>query len=433
MKPSTGIDRVVIINDDAVGRGGAAAIALASARALRRYGVPVAYLSGSPEIDPDLAASGVAVAVLGGRHLLERDRYAAAALGLYDPATKAALGRWIDEHDTPRTVYHLHNWHKVLSPSVFTALRRVEARLLLSAHDYFLACPNGGFFLYPRERECGFTPNSIQCLTSACDRRHYGHKLWRAARHSLRHRFLNLTRSRARVVAVHEAMVPLLSRGPIAPSRISVIRNPVTPWHRTRVPAEQNRDIFFVGRLEADKGPDLLARAARRAGARLRLIGDGPLAAEIAREHPAAELLGWRNRDEIAQLVADARVVVVPSRSRETFGLVALEALTSGIPVVVPPYSSLAGEIASHEFGLVCDPHDGTALAAAIDRLAGDDGLVRDISRNAFANARHLAPTPAQWCDDLLELYADQLGSAGAPQAMPATAREFAGFAGGGG
>lgn len=432
MKPATGIDRVVVINDDAVGRGGAAAIALASAQALRRRGVPVTYLSGSAEIDPDLEASGTTVSVLGGRHILERERYAAAILGLYDPAIKAALGRWIDEHDTPRTVYHLHNWHKVLSPSVFSALRRVDSRLLLSAHDYFLACPNGGFFLYPQQKECGLTPNGLQCLTTACDRRHYGHKLWRAVRHELRHRTLDLGRSRARVVAVHEAMVPLLSRGPIDRSRISVVRNPVTPWRTARVPAENNRDIFFIGRLDADKGPDLLARAARRAGARLRLIGDGPLAAEIAREHPHAELIGWRSRDEIAELIVDARVVVVPSRSRETFGLVALEALTSGIPVIVPPYSSLAGEILSHKFGLVCDPHDEAALAAAIGRLAGDDSLVRDISCNGFANAKLLAPTSAQWCDELLTLYARQLADAAAPQATPAASYEFAGAGGGG-
>jgi glycosyltransferase involved in cell wall biosynthesis len=414
---STGMDRVVVINDDAVVRGGAAAIALASARLLRERGVPVTVLSGNDAVDPDLAASGVAVSILGGRHILDRDRYTGAALGLYDPATKAALGHWIDAHDTPQTVYHLHNWHKVLSPSVFSVLRRVDARLLISAHDYFLSCPNGGFFNYPRERECEFVPNGAQCLASNCDRRHYGHKLWRSARHSLRHRFLDLTRSQARVIAVHEAMVPLLARGPIARGQISVVRNPVTPWRVKRVPAEDNRDVFFVGRLDDDKGPDLLAGAARRAGVRLRLIGDGPLAAQIARDHLNVELLGWRSREEIAELVADARLVVVPSRSRETFGLVALEALTSGIPVIVPPYSSLASEIAGHEFGLVCDPHDETALAAAIDRLTQDDGLVREISRNAFANAQRLAPTPAQWCDDLLALYAKQLGESAAPWA----------------
>jgi glycosyltransferase involved in cell wall biosynthesis len=413
-------DRVVVINDDAMERGGAAAIALASARLLRERGVSVTYLSGSAAVDRDLEERGIAVSILGGRHILERDRYAAAALGLFDPTTKAAVARWIDEHDTPRTVYHLHNWHKVLSPSVFLALRRVESRLLISAHDYFLACPNGAYVLYPSGQECGFVPNSGKCLATACDRRHYGHKLWRAARHRLRHGMFDLKRSQARVIAVHEAMVPLLSRGPIAQNQISVLRNPVTPWRTTRVRAETNSDVFFVGRLDHDKGPDLLARAAQRAGVRLRLIGDGPLATQIARDHPDAELLGWRSRDEIAELVTGARLVCMPSRSRETFGLVALEALTSGIPVIVPPSSSLAGEIAGHKFGLVCDPHNEVVFAAAIDGLARDDDLARELSCNAFASARRLAPTRAQWCDDLLALYAGRLGEPAAPRKRPA-------------
>jgi len=241
---------------------------------------------------------------------------------------------------------------------------------------------------------------------------------------------LDLTRSQARVIAVHEAMLPLLARGPVARAQISVVRNPVTPWRATRVLAEKNRDVFFVGRLDHDKGADLLARAAQRAGVRLRVIGDGPLAELIARDHPGAELLGWRGGHEIAGLVAHSRLVVVPSRSRETFGLVALEALTSGIPVIVPPYASIAREIADHQFGLVCDPHDEAALAAAIARLAGDDDLVHDISCNAFAEAWRLAPTPAQWCDELIALYASRLGDAAAPRARPVSL-ELAGSMGG--
>jgi glycosyltransferase involved in cell wall biosynthesis len=400
---------VVVINDDAVERGGAAAIALASARLLRQRDIPVTFLSGSDEVAGDLQARGVSVAILGGRQLLKRSRYAAATLGLFDPATKMALARWIDAHDTPQTVYHLHNWHKVLSPSVFLALHRVAPRLVMSAHDFFLACPNGGYFLYPQQRECRLVPNSAACVATSCDRRHYGHKLWRVARHELRHRLFDLTKSEAQVVAVHETMVPLLARGPIGARCIRVLRNPVTAWRQTRVPAENNRDVFFVGRLDGDKGADLLARAAQRAGARLRLIGAGPLAAQIKRDCPDAELLGWRGRDDIVRLIGDARIVVSPTRNREPFGLVALEALMSGIPVIVAQSSPFAGEIVSRQFGIACDPHDEAGLTAAIETLLRDDRLVHEMSCRAFTDARQLAPTPAQWCDDLLALYGSRL------------------------
>jgi glycosyltransferase involved in cell wall biosynthesis len=410
MSRTGGPDRVVVINDDAVERGGAAAIALASARLVAERGIPVTFLSSGAAIEPDLAARGVATASLGGRQLMERGRWSAATRGLHDPTTNAALVDWIEANDTPRTVYHLHNWHKALSTSVFAGLQRVEPRLVIHAHDFFLACPNGAYFDYPRQRECELVPNGVRCVATSCDRRRYAHKLWRVARHALRHRRLDLTASAARVVAVHETMVPLLARGQIAASSIRVLRNPVTPWRTSRVPVENNSDVFFVGRLDGDKGAHLLARAMQRVGGRLRLIGDGPLAPEIARLCPRAEFLGWRSRGEIAELIATARIVVSPTLNREPFGLAALEALMSGIPVIVARNSPFADEIADRGLGLACDPHDEDALAGALATLAYDDLLVRRMSLRAITEARQLAPTPAQWCDALLSLYAERLG-----------------------
>lgn len=410
-----GPDRVVVINDDAVERGGAAAIALASARLLAERGIPVTFLSGGTEAEASLAARGIAVVSLGGRQLLARSRLSAAMRGLHDPATGAALSKWIEAHDTPRTVYHLHNWHKALSPSVFDGLGRVASRLVIHAHDFFLACPNGAYFHYPRQHECGLKPNSLRCILTACDRRHYAHKLWRVARHAVRQHRLDLTMSAARIVALHQTMVPLLARGPIAASSIRVLHDPVTPWRKARVPVEHNTDILFVGRLDGDKGAHLLARAVERVGARLRVIGDGPLAPEIARLCPRAELLGWQSREQIAELVASARFVVSPTVNREPFGLVALEALMSGIPVIVAESSPFAAEIRQGGLGLSCNPQDEDALAEATAALAYDDILVRRMSLRAIEGARRLAPTPAAWCDGLLSLYAECLGEIGAP------------------
>jgi glycosyltransferase involved in cell wall biosynthesis len=211
-------------------------------------------------------------------------------------------------------------------------------------------------------------------------------------------------------------MVPHLTRAGIPRQRLRVLRNPVLPWRPSRVRAEDNRDVFYVGRVEADKGVDLLARAARRAGARLRIIGAGSLETVVRRENPAAELLGWRSRDQLTQLAGDARIVVMPTRWRETFGLVALEAMLSGIPVVVSRFSLISEEIVRHGFGLSCDPYDEAALAGAIAALDRDNDRVREISCRAFSGARMLAPTPEQWCDDLLRIYESKLL---APQLPP--------------
>jgi glycosyltransferase involved in cell wall biosynthesis len=421
MTGSVRLDRVVLINDDAAERGGAAVIALTSARLLNARRIPVTILSGNTDVDPELKALGIEVEVLGGRHILEGSRAAAGVRGLFDPITRARLAEWIAANDTPGTVYHLHNWHKVLSPSAFGALRRVAHRLVISAHDYFLVCPTGGYFHYSKRAACELVPGSWRCLAAACDRRRYAHKLWRVARHWTRQRLIDLNGSGATVLAVHEAMVPVLARAGVAARVIRVLRNPVTPWSRTRVPAEQNREVFFVGRLDGDKGADFLARAARRAGAPLRIVGDGPLAASIARDNPEAQLLGWQTREQITRLIGNARLVVSPTRCRETFGLVSLEALMSGIPVVLSPLFPISDEVVQRDFGVVCDPFDEAGLAATIAALLQDDRRVRQMSLRGFAEARAIAPTPEQWCDELVVLYRSRIGDGTAMQPVRAS------------
>lgn len=407
MSSTAGLDRVVVINDDAVESGGAAAMALASARLLRQRHIPVTYLSGEPAGTPDLEREGIEVAVLGGRHLLDGSRVRAAVRGLYDGATFAALAKWIGEHDTPGTVYHLHNWHKALSTSVFRALRPVADRLVISAHDYFLACPNGGYFNYPRQSPCELRPGSPRCIATACDRRHYGHKLWRVARHRLRQSWLDLGASGPVVLPVHEAVARHFIDAGIARENIRVLRNAAMPWRNVRVAAERNRDVFFVGRLEQDKGVDLLATAARQAGVRAQFIGQGALASRLASEHPELQLHGWLSRKQISERIGEARMLVLPSRCRETFGLVVLEALLSGVPVVISRFAAIADEVRGLGFGCVCDPYDQPGLAALLSELAADDRRIEAMSRRAFAGARALAPTPAEWCDGLLQIYGD--------------------------
>src|SRR5260370_20108593 len=115
---SVRLDRVVLINDDATERGGAAVIALTSARLLNARQIPVTILSGGADVDPELKTLGIEVEVLGGRHILEGSRAIAGVRGLFDPITQARLAEWIAATDTPGTVYHLHHWDKVVLRSV---------------------------------------------------------------------------------------------------------------------------------------------------------------------------------------------------------------------------------------------------------------------------------------------------------------------------
>ncbi len=140
--------------------------------------------------------------------------------------------------------------------------------------------------------------------------------------------------------------------------------------------------VVYVGRLVPEKGVAVLLDAwrLRRPAATLVLIGDGPLAGD-ARGTPGARLLGPLARAELPVAYATAQAAVLPSvptpRFLEPWGLVCNEAMHQGRPVVA---SAAVGAVAGGlvrdgRNGLVVPPGDPFALAAAIERLLGDESL----------------------------------------------------------
>lgn len=402
------IDRIVILNDLSEPKGGATALALASALALCKRGLPVTYLTGDQGDNPDLTNAGAEIVALGGQRLLAGAPLKSLVDGVWNGRARAMVARWIARNDTPHTVYHLHGWSQILSPAVFAALEPVRERLLISGHDFFLACPNGAFANLTTGAVCPARPLSLACIGSACDRRGAAHKLWRMVRYAVQRHVLRPTVS-PHVLAIHGDMRPFLRRAGIPDAAIFTLPNPVVPYSSTRIEAERNGEVLFIGRLEATKGPDLAAQAARLAGATIRFIGDGAMSDQLRRDYPEARFEGRRTPDEIRAFACNARLLVMPSRYPEPFGLVAVEALWSGLPVVLPDTALLANDIIEAGAGIAADPRDPQAFASAIRTIMDSDDTCRRMSEAAFMNTRDIALSPDQWIDRLLHHYEDRL------------------------
>ena len=185
-----------------------------------------------------------------------------------------------------------------------------------------------------------------------------------------------------------------------------------------RRPSEEERRapasaplIAFVGRLSAQKGAHVLleafARLDARRRARLVIAGDGPeldrlraLAAEMGPPSAHVDFVGPLSAARVAALLREATLLVVPSLEGplglEAQGLVAIEAMVSGCPLVVSRsggLGALAGDPA-HEVGprgIAVPPSDPAALAGAIARCLDDeDGTrARANAAHAFAIARY--------------------------------------------
>ena len=119
--------RVVLINDRSAEIGGASNLSCLAARILREAGVPVTFFAGD---EPSGMTQPQAIH-LNGKPLVERGRLSALAGGLYNRDAYKALRGWVAGHDKPSTIYHVHGWSKILSPSIFRALMPVRERVVL--------------------------------------------------------------------------------------------------------------------------------------------------------------------------------------------------------------------------------------------------------------------------------------------------------------
>ncbi len=175
---------------------------------------------------------------------------------------------------------------------------------------------------------------------------------------------------------------------PLPWERVRVIAPPLRelagPGERPPAPSavgEAGRYALVASRLAPEKGIEVAIDACRAAAIPLVIAGDGPerAALQARADGGAVTFLGRVHDRELARLRAGAAVALVPSRSAETFGLAAAEAMAAGVPVIASRAGALPELVG--EDALV-PPGDADALARAIAQRAGDrDAGLRGLER----------------------------------------------------
>jgi len=396
-------ERVVLLHDFSQALGGASFLVQELIAGLRARDIPVTFIAGDD--GANFNRTDVEFVPLHGKALLDRSKIGAFTTGFYNPGAEARISAWIEANDTPATVYHLHGWCKILTPSVFKALRSVSDRLILHGHDYFNGCPNGAFFNYVTEADCPLVPLSGSCLACQCDKTSYMQKLWRSGREALRRGLSQGGTGANRLLMIHPGQEPNFRLAGWPHDKLHALPNPVTPPVADRIRAERNQGVLFIGRISAEKGADLAAAACQEAGVPLTLVGDGAEMDRVRQINPDATLLGRLDRAGVAQALAGARLTVMPSRWSEPFGLVALEAIGSGVPAIVSDRALVGPQIAQAGFGLALDTANVATFAAAISALSHDDATVEQMSRAGHARYRELCNSQASWTDQIVAHY----------------------------
>jgi glycosyltransferase involved in cell wall biosynthesis len=266
-------------------------------------------------------------------------------------------------------IVHLHN---VMNPEVLDWAAEgpiggrgwpVPALLTVQDHRYF--CPSRGKWTRAGA-VCQETAGAEVCVACFEDEAYF-------------QGILALTQERLRaarrlpLVVLSLYMKKELAAAGVPEARISVIP-PFVHGLPARGAPEGPPCVLFVGRLVEAKGARDAVAAWRRSGLELPLVfaGTGPLREELE-GLPGVEVRGWVPHARLAALYRRARAVLMPSRWQEPFGIVGLEALHFGVPVV------------TYESGGIREWHPGLGLVAWGDLEALADALREAVGRRAEA------------------------------------------------
>ncbi len=305
---------------------------------------------------------------------------------LPDPEVSRAL-KHIIEREKPDIV-HAHNWmlYSFLPLKLWSRLP-----LVVSLHDYSFNCTQ------KRLMQAGTLcsgPSLVKCMNCAAD--HYGgikgrvtaftHQLSNPLVRASVDMFLPVSQATAIGNGLVEKDLPF----EIIPNFISEktgSNQEDVSGYISQLP--EDGFLLFVGDLSRDKGVDVLVRAYANVKNAPPLVLIGRKRPDTPTELPAnVMMMGSWPHPAVMEAYRRSSFSMLPSVCPETFGIVVIEAMSMGRPVIASRIAGLADIIMEGENGFLTPPGDAEALSKAIQRLVDDPSLRERMGRGALRRAQ---------------------------------------------
>ncbi len=375
---------VLVINDYGYVNGGASHVAISSLNALAEIGMNVVFIYGVGPLDPSVNNKLVQTYCLDTKDLFGyRSRIYAFISGIWNFSAASRLRNILTNFDTNQTIIHVHGWSKSLTTSIFKEITSRRFPTVVTLHDYFSVCPNGGLYNYKTNTKCEAQPLSLACIFSSCDSRGPAYKYWRVFRHIVGSIFANFPRSIYTFIYVSAYSKSLMVESLPKNSKFHYVPNPVVTSFDKPATVSHNSEFCFVGRLSPEKGALLFAHASLKAKVDSVFIGDGQEITTLKLINPNARYLGWVAPEIVGSYMRASRALVFPSLWHETQGLVVLEAAAVGVPSVVADGCAASELIEDGVTGLLFRSGDIDDLTEKLKRL-NDDELITKLGLNAY-------------------------------------------------
>jgi glycosyltransferase involved in cell wall biosynthesis len=293
-----------------------------------------------------------------------------------------------------RKLIHESDVVNLAGPALFPLALALLARksVVVEHHGYQASCPNGLLFYQPTKSAC---PNHyMRNEFSACLRCNASESGWFASMKMLV--LMPLRRGLCRRASVNLCVANHVADRIDLPRTQVVYHGVPESLASTIAPAPKDLPLLsvgFLGRLVEEKGVPTLINAmhllrAEKDRVSLTIIGDGPQRPQLearAREQndfqPNISFTGSLQGETLSAALANIDVLVMPSVNEEPAGLVVMEQMIRGCPVIVSDHGG--GPELAGDAGLKFPPGNAAALAACLRQLADDPALLRELGVRA--------------------------------------------------
>lgn len=325
----------------------------------------------------------------------------------WNPAVRAELAARL-RTERPDVV-HVHNVFPLLSPAVLAACADAGVPAVATLHNYTQVCPPGT--LRRDGRPC------TECVGSA-PLPAVRHGCYRSSRLATVPLAVSLSVNRRRwwsgverFFCISAAQRDVLVRAGMPAERLAVKHNFVPDPDERRAGAGEH--LLFLGRLAEAKGVRLLMAAwdeiaaSGGVGVPLVVAGAGPLEREVtawAAGRDDVRYAGLLGPAECRRAIARSAAVVAPSTWLEAFGLVVVEAMAAGVPVVAAGHGAFVELVEDGVTGVLHQPGEPASLASGIRRIAAEPALGREMGEAARRRYEQ-GFSPAVGLERLLEGY----------------------------
>jgi len=309
---------------------------------------------------------------------------------IYSVPARRALGRVLD--DFQPDVVHVNSVHHHLSPSIFDAIHRRGCPIVMTLHDYKVVCA----YYYLRR------PDGTICFKCA-NRRFHNCTRYRCTKGSLSQSLVNtlemyihhnlmgayddvdlflspsgFLRDKVREMGFDKEILHL-------PHGIDLSQYPVEPWG-------PGRRVVCFGRLSPEKGLMTLLEAARGLDLEIRLVGEGPLRDQLARQISRqgltnVVLTGFKSGPDLADEIRGALATVIPSEWHENSPRAIVESFASGRAVIASRMGGMTELIREGETGWLFPAGDAGALRERLQRIEQHPGQMEAMGAAARSHA----------------------------------------------